>query len=288
MTSIVCWMNRDDLFPGLWTVSDSRVSEGNDVLTDQCPKLSIIHANVFERSDLARQNPRRVLSFGFGFAGSTLIGANVREMIASLLGSLGEITFYGPDIPEFEARIPTLLEIAQLIQKVATPYLLSLGEFRPKAARLEMLIYGYCRRSVAFKVFRVLNTPTAQASLQIVETPLKDDLMLILGDRSDAVRAQIEATRRQFKAGSLNWERTPIIVMANLLRDARPGSIGRALQLCAASRHDIRHLPITNSHHIGSAFVGFDYAAIPPMVGGFSMGFPIGITAPGADGWGDL
>ncbi len=86
MTSIVCWRNRDDFFEGVWAVSDSRVSGAGGVWTDNCPKLFSIHANCFNSADdYSRSRPKRVLSFGFGFAGSTLIGTNVKEMWSSPL-----------------------------------------------------------------------------------------------------------------------------------------------------------------------------------------------------------
>ena len=80
MTAIACWINREE-HESIWVVSDSRITQQNSTLTDHCPKLFSIPVSVIRKSDTYRIYPQKILELGFGFAGSTMIGINVKEML---------------------------------------------------------------------------------------------------------------------------------------------------------------------------------------------------------------
>jgi hypothetical protein len=286
LTSIVCWLNQDDYFGGVWAVSDSRVSGAGGILTDNCPKLFAIHANSYSPTgDFLRRRPMRVLSFGFGFAGSTLIGANVKEMLATVLGDLRELAYYdAPDYP-FEERIPPLADIAELARKLAETYILSIGVHHPNNAKCELVIFGFCIKSSEFKVFKMSNSPEAHASVGIEDLPVSDRDLIILGDRKAAIRERILSLRTRFEVGSANWRRAPITTLAAILREAERGSIGGYLQLCTAFRDDVRHLTITASGEGRFPFVGFDMYRDIGQIGGFLPALSFGLSEPGPDGW---
>lgn len=290
MTSVICWINRDDYLGGVWAggvwaVSDSRVSGPHGVLTENCPKLSVIHANSFDARDFLRRHPKRVISFGFGFAGSTLVGANVREMLVALLGDLNEVQYYdAPDL-EFEAKIPALAEIAELTRKLTDRYINDIGVNYPNSAKSEIVIFGFCRKSGSFKVFKISNSPDAPALLRVDDVPVSESQMVILGDKKALIEELVQSKRSQFEVGTMNWRRTPIIVLSNILSENQPGSIGGYLQLCAAFRDDVRHLLISSSDTCSAPFVGFDLFRDIQCVGGFSPSPLFGLVKPGTDGW---
>lgn len=137
-------------------------------MTDNCPKLFAIYANSYSPTgDFLRRQPKRVLSFGFRFAGSTLIGANVKEMLATVLGDLQELACYdAPDYP-FEEWIPALADIAELARKLAERYIQSIGVHHPANAKCELVIFGFCIKRSDFKVFRVSSHASNQAQKSI-------------------------------------------------------------------------------------------------------------------------
>ncbi|MFJ1254272.1 hypothetical protein [Cupriavidus sp. CuC1] len=285
MTSIVCWMNPRDYFPGMWAVSDSRVCGPGGILTENCPKLFAIHANCYRNDDFTRTYPKRVLSFGFGFAGSTLIGANVKEMLATFLGELTEVNYYdAPDYP-FEERVPSLAEIAEIARKLTERYIASVGIHYPAAARCELVLFGFCRRSSCFKVFRVSNSAKVPASVTSEELPVGEGELIILGDRKDFIRTRTLSLRSQFAEGSWNWLRAPIITLSEILRNNEPGSIGGYLQLCSAFREGFKHLKISLSKDPLAPYVGFDVYREIGTIGGFLPSMSFGLVAPGPDGW---
>lgn len=282
----MCWRNRGDFFEGVWAVSDSRVSGAGGVWTDNCPKLFSIHANCFNSTDdYSRSRPKRILSFGFGFAGSTLIGANVKEMLATVLGDLQELNYYdAPNYP-FEERIPTLADIAELARKLAEKYIQSIGIHYPTNAKCEMIIFGFCIKSKNFKTFKISNSPETPASVSVDECPVGDSDFVVLGDQRAVIRDHVLSLREKFQIGSVNWRRAPITTLATVLREAEIDSIGGYLQLCAASHHDVRHLPVTVTGEGRWPFVGFDLYRDIGHIGGFLPAMSHGLSAPGPDGW---
>lgn len=213
------------------------------------------------------------------------MGANVREMLVALLGDLNEVQYYdAPDL-EFEAKIPALAEIAELTRKLTDRYINDIGVNYPNSAKSEIVIFGFCRKSGSFKVFKISNSPDAPALLRVDDVPVSESQMVILGDKKALIEELVQSKRSQFEVGTMNWRRTPIIVLSNILSENQPGSIGGYLQLCAAFRDDVRHLLISSSDTCSAPFVGFDLFRDIQCVGGFSPSPLFGLVKPGTDGW---
>jgi len=227
LTSILIWVNenKEELLPGLWAISDSRISNGHsqasslaDGLTENYPKLSTMHAMAYSPSEVPRLNLRHVLSFGFAFAGSTLIGSTVREILSALLSDLEEINYY--DAPElsFDQKVPSLKEVAELTGRIASNYVVSLGVHRPNSARIEVAIFGHCTRSNALRAFMLRNHQDAPAAVRTEELLVREREFFVLGDRISAVESAISAKRTLFKSDSLDWDRAPISTSRNFPR----------------------------------------------------------------------
>lgn len=288
MTSIICWLNNDEYFQGLWAVADSRVSGSGGVLSDNAPKLFSVPVYCCEQNDWFRERPTKVLNPMFGFSGSTFIGLNVKEVLANYLGNLKELSYYGSPLPTFDERTPTMREIAELTKRIGEVYLHSVGQLTPVAARCEFVIFGFCRKSNAFRAFTLTNSSTSPTSITIAEHVVSADSFVILGDKKEEVGASLAAKRAEFIAGSSNWRRAPIIVMANLLRSDRVSTIGGHLQLWAAVRHENRLLTISHAESPLPQYLGLDLFKTLGHVGGFTTGFSTGLSTPGVNGWPDV
>ena len=258
MTSIICWENKGDYFPGLWGVSDSRVSSVHGILTDNAPKLFPISVNAYERGDVFRQNPKRILNFIFGYAGNTIIGTNVKDILIGLLSNLQEMTYCdAPDYPFFE-RTPTLAEIMKIAAHLGEVYLKSVGFTSPLSAKCEFIIYGYCRKSNEYKAFHAHNDKSNPTTIFIREEFISDEKFLVLGDKRHEVREMVLAKREMFDQNSINWRRTPLIVMADLLRLDGIETIGGFMQLWVATKFDNRYVSISHDNQSEWHFAGFN------------------------------
>jgi len=180
-------------------------------MTDNCPKLFSIAVKVYLKGDFLRKVPNELFSFGFGFgfAGSTLIGSNVKEMLTVFVGNLGKVNFYdNPDFP-FDEKIPSLYEIANLTKTIMERYILSMGIFFPLNARCEIVVFGFCLKSKKYQVFKICNTPEDPAQLIIIESEISNGQYLVLGDQVEKVSSLINSTRANFEVNTINWHRAP-------------------------------------------------------------------------------
>lgn len=270
----------------IWAVSDSRVTGSNgSVMTDNCPKLFKIDVNAFREDDYLKVRPIRLLSLGFGFSGSTLIGTNVKEMLSTFLGNLNEVSFTdAPNYP-FEQRIPTLFQIAELAKRIGERYIMSLGQSYPANARCEFSLFGYCKQSSSLKAYKLSNSPTNPTELNIEEVNISNGSFLIIGDRKKEISDLIGEKRSQFEVNSLNWWRAPFITLTNILRDERAATIGGYLQFCISSSICTRMYFISPSEGAGASIVGFDLFTEVGLIGGFLPGINVGMSMPGPDGW---
>jgi hypothetical protein len=288
VTSIIWWLNNDDYFHGLWAVADSRVIASGGVLSDNAPKLFSVPVYCYGQDDWFHERPIKILNPMFGFAGSTFIGLNVKEMLANYLENLKELSYYGGTVPTFEERTPTIREIADLTKRIGEIYLHSVGKLTPAAARCEFVLFGFCRKSDEFKVFTLSNSPGNPATITIAEHGVSAGDFLILGDKKEEVGAALAAMRAQFVAGLSNWRRAPITVMANILRSEEGiSTIGGHLQLWAALRYENRLLTISHTESRLPQYLGLDMFDTLGHVGGFTTDFSTGLSIPGVEGWPD-
>jgi hypothetical protein len=284
MTSIICWRNQEET-DGIWAVSDSRVSTGTCVMTDNCPKLFSICANTFLENDYFKLNPKRLFTFGFGFAGSTLIGTNVKEMLSMFVSNLSELQYYdAPDYP-FEKKLPSLMDVADLCKVIAERYIHSMGQCFPKSTRCEFVLFGYCIKNKTYTAIKLSNSPESPAEISISEVDVSNGAYLILGDQKERIAEVIENTKVKFVHQSLNWWRSPFIALANVLREDDAGSIGGYLQFCLSNQLDTRLHFLTSSKEFNAKYVGFQLFKDIHTLGGFSIQVPGGMTMPDEDGW---
>ncbi|USD65822.1 hypothetical protein [Vibrio sp. SCSIO 43136] len=284
MTSIICWRNQEET-DGLWAVSDSRVSSGSSVMTDNCPKLFSLVASTFLEQDYLKLNPKRLFTFGFGFAGSTLIGTNVKEMLSMFVSNLSEINYYDmPDYP-FEDKLPSLMDVAVLSKKIAERYIHSMGQCFPQSARCEFVIFGYCPKYKKYTAIKLSNCPSSPAEIKLEEVDVSNGAYLILGDQKERIGELVEDNKSKFEVKSLNWWRSPFIALANILREEDAGSIGGYLQFCLSTELDTRLHFLTPKDELCATYIGFKLFEDINSLGGFSIQVPGGMTMPDVDGW---
>ncbi|WP_123633067.1 hypothetical protein [Pseudomonas viridiflava] len=276
MTSIICWNNQsEDWYPGVWAVADSRVSGNTGTMTDNLQKLFTLPVNLYEGdSRYTMEHCQRILHVCYGFAGSTLIGTAVKDMLASCLDNLSEVAFYdehGDVDRSAEERMPSIEEIAKLAQKIAQKYLFAVGFSYPDNARCEILIFGLCKKSKGYKIFVLKNAPEHPADIRIEEKHIASGEYLILGDKVEVVREEIE--RKNITCGEdPYWKgRTPILALQQIIKDSSLSSVGGYAHLCIASRFCSRTMYISDSGPQSFQLLGFDMLSDFGMLGGYCV-----------------
>jgi len=278
MTSIICWNNKnEDWYPGLWAVADSRVSSDTGTMTDSLQKLFVLPVNIYQgEAKITRQHPHKILSVCYGFAGSTLIGSSVKDILALCLDNLTETNYYDDraDIPKsIEERMPSIEEIAKLTQKIAQKYLMSVGALHPKNARCEIVVFGFCKKQNDTKIYILKNSPEQPAKIGFEERRISDGEYVILGDRKEDVRKEIE--RKNITCADKEYwkDRTPIIALQQIIKNSPLATIGGHAQICMANRFVSRTMYISDFTNEKFLLLGFDMLTDFGGVGGFSIVF---------------
>lgn len=293
MTAIACWINREET-EGVWAVSDSRITQSTSPqhlspLTDHCPKLFSIPVSVIRSTDLFRIYPQKILEFGFGFAGSTVIGINVKEMLALSLSQLNEIDNSHPEQQLPLETYPSLYEIALLAKNIAEQYMLDLGQYFPRSVRIEILIYGFCKKTQVHKIIKLSNSSVTPAILDIEDCEdLDSGRAILLGDRREEFHELIETTRQRFTFDTINWWRSPFIALNNWINQNSVDTIGGHIQLSLANFIGARisflsniHANAVNMTHAGiNTTESFGYT-----IGQFILMPMQGMSLPNENGW---
>lgn len=278
MTSIICWNNKnEDWYPGLWAVADSKVSSDAGTMTDSLQKLFVLPVNIYQgEAKVTRERSHKILSICYGFAGSTLIGTSVKDILALCLDNLTEMNYYdeSSDISKsVEERIPSIEEIAKLTQKIAQKYLMAMGAYHPKSARCEIVIFGFCKKYNDSKIYVLKNSPEQPAKISFEEKNVSDGEYVILGDRKEDVRKEIE--RKNITcAEEQYWKgRTPIVALQQIIKNSSLETIGGHVQICVANRFVSRTMYISDVTGEKFLLLGFDMFSDFGNLGGFSILF---------------
>lgn len=293
MTAIACWINREEN-ESVWAVSDSRITQFTSPqqvspLTDHCPKLFTIPVSIIRSADNFRIFPQKIFEFGFGFAGSTVIGINVKEILALSLSQLNEVGNHHPGQQLPPETYPSLYEIAVLAKTIAEQYMHDLGQYFPSSVKIEMVIYGFCKKTQAHKIIKLNNSSATPAVINIVDCEdLDSGNAILLGDRQSEFREIIEATRQRFIFDTINWWRSPFIALNNWINQSSVDTIGGYIQLSFAGILGARISFLTN---INTNVISMTHAGINTTesfgttIGQFILMPMQGMSLPGEDGW---
>jgi len=287
VTSIICWRNKEEkkditwlLGDGLWVVSDTRVSNGSSVMTDNCPKVFSISAQSYDKSDIQRTNPKCIFRFGFGFAGSTLIGSNVKEMLSFYVGNLSEVHYYDqPDYP-YEEKLPSLMDIALLCKKLGEKYISSMGVCFPASARCEFLVFGLCPKLKQYRTIVLRNTPGAPSIIEIKEVNLEEQNYLVLGDKKAQVMEKINETKASLDSKGKKTNHAPLVALSNNIIDDTFNTIGGYVQLCISNQIDTKVYFLSSNETHEHQIAGFSLLDESVILGGFIVNVSSGFHMP--------
>ncbi len=291
MTAIACWINREE-HESIWAVSDSRITQHTSFqrvssLTDHCPKLFTIPVSIILPEDVLRIRPQKILEFGFGFAGSTIIGINVKEILTLSLSQLTPMYTINSTQPPPPETYPSLNEIAFLAKEIAEQYMNDLGQYFPESVRTEMVIYGFCQRTRSHKIIKMNNSSANPATINIEDCEdLDSGRPILLGDRQDEFFELIQATRQRFTFDTINWWRSPFIALNNMINQNSIDTIGGYIQLSYAHQFGATISFLTDINNISMGNAGIYISELfSPTIGRYILTRMQGMSLPDENGW---
>lgn len=240
MTAISIWLNNENpKHHSLWIASDSRVSKSqNSTLIDDGAKIFALPVvcrvprknGFFSQIDYFH-------SYGYCFAGSTLLGQNTFLALMPLLGNLAASQSYIPDMPSVANFILRYLGRAFDNYKIIAC----------EKSAVEVALFGWCHATQKYYIFHYYpgeNDDGVVVMKCTVHTNLQEKCFVYLGDHKQDMTQKIkQGFDEKSIPGRLN-SRIPRHIIEDHIRDSDYTTIGGDIQLGIADMSGFRPFSI--------------------------------------------
>lgn len=255
MTAIVIWCNSEILeYPTLWAVADSLVSRdsGSPLIGDAAKLFSLPVICKSPSADGFFSTLSSQHTYGYAFAGSTLVGQNTYLSLLPLLTNLISHKPYTPSLSEVAAFLAKYLAVAYEDVKV------SMGP----DAMFSIAIFGWCPVKLALELYRFQPKKADSGIYEIdctqytnwVSTPF-----VYLGDCSDRVSESIARALRNESTPGRPQSRSPRYVIEDCIRSAEFPKIGGDIQLATANELGFHQYMLCRPRNPGKPEAYFSY-----------------------------
>lgn len=274
MTAIAIWCNHEvQQSPGLWVAGDSRISASPEsVLIDDGSKLFALP--VICRSpgpDGFFSHVSYAHSFGYCFAGSTLMAQNTYLALIPLLGNLVATANY----------VPSLADVAKFmfayLSRTFDEYKARVGE----KAVFEVALFGFCHSTGSLSAFHFKpkidgGTCTLACNEHL---NMRDRDFLYLGDARDRVTKRLTSAFSGQSVPGRPLSRIPRHVIQDCIDDESFPRIGGELQIGIADALGFRPLALCKPRILGQpaayiSYLGRELTEDLAWVGQAKVGLP--------------
>ena len=282
MTAIAIWCNHEIAEnPGLWIAADTRVSTSSGSLIDDATKffaLPVVCRSPGENGLFTERYYDH--TYGYCFAGDTLLGQNAYLSLAPLLSNLFSSARY----------IPSLDDVARYIHSYLSLTFDACKLHRAEHSIFEVALFGHCPRTNSLSAYHFIPTfeqEVVKMTFQLHENMQQNDF-LYLGDEKSRISSKIRTALKADsspKAGFIahsagrRLSRIPRYVIQDLINDDTIPTIGGDLQLGIADKFGFRALPLCKPSTSGLAIISYLGRELTPdlqyvgtaLVGGVAM-----------------
>lgn len=260
MTAIAIWCNHENAEnPGLWVAADTRVSTPSGSLIDDAAKVFALP--VVCRSPGPNGLPEERYhdhTYGYCFAGDTLLGQNAYLALAPLLSNLFSSARYIPSLDDVAIYIHSYLSLTFDACKL----------HRAERSIFEVALFGHCPRINSLSAYHFIPTfeqEVVKMTFQSHENMQQNDF-LYLGDEKPRIASQIRTALNAdsspmaaFMAASAGrrLSRAPRHVIQDLINSEAFPTIGGDLQLGIADKFGFRAFPLCKPSTSGLAIIRY-------------------------------
>ena len=260
MTAIAIWCNHENAEnPGLWVAADTRVSIQSGSLIDDAAKIFALP--VVCRSPGPSGFPEERYhdhTYGYCFAGDTLLGQNTYLALVPLLSNLFSSSRY----------IPSLADVARYIHSYLSVTFDDCKAHRAERSIFEVALFGYCPKTELLSAYHFSTTreqDVFKVTCQSHENMRQNDF-LYLGDEKQHVASQIRTALSaesspmdEFNArhAGRSLSRAPRYVVQAYIDDKSFPTIGGDLQLGIADKFGFRAFRLCRPGTSGLAIIRY-------------------------------
>lgn len=256
MTAIAIWCAHDNSqkATSLWVAADSRIftEKGDKEDGAKIFSLPVVCRLADEKGFLHNEIYRH--SFGYCFAGSTLMGQN---SFLAMLPLLSNLACHKP-------YVPSLREVAMWVWTFFNRSQYDFGQKSGNFLAFEAAIFGYCHQEKCLAAYRFF--PEFEQERLIVKYEHFRDLpegeFVYLGDDRDNMRGNIRSAFTNKIPGDRNWRDAPRHVISDAINAGSHPSIGGDLQLGYADSSGFHPLAVYRPEKLGEpkayrSFLGY-------------------------------
>jgi hypothetical protein len=255
MTAIAIWCNTElPDQPSLWAAADSLVTRasGSPLIGDAAKIFSLPVICRCPSPDGLFSTLSSQHSYGYAFAGSTLIGQNAYLSLVPLLSNLITHTPYSPPFKEVAAYVLRYLRSSYDELK------LTIGP----DANFRISIFGWCPVHRVLSVYTFSPTTADTGQFQVSCTAnedMKHKAFVYLGDRSEHMTASIAAAFELSSIPGRPQTRAPRYVIEDHIAADDFETIGGDLQLGIANSFGFQHYMLCRPRILGRPEAYFSY-----------------------------
>ncbi|MES2490785.1 MAG: hypothetical protein V4607_13445 [Pseudomonadota bacterium] len=266
MTIIVLWY--DDQSKAINCASDSRISSGNAITTDNGPKILPIPVTCWKQDISKQWTVAHTHSFGFAFAGSTLSATSTHAIAAACTQSLAGIGSHPSGAVSLEA-------IAKLFRSVGERNVIEMSSRSNGAAVssyfFDAFIFGFCPVQKEHQAFVIVsNMADPMFKMVIGRLQLRRHGFQLLGSGEKEFLKILSEVSRSGKPKSL------VSVLSEMLKRQENRSVGGYFQYGVARQNGFNLCPILNldddDRNRTVTFLGLDVSTVSP-VDGYMIGY---------------
>jgi hypothetical protein len=256
MTAIAIWYNNEIVTnPALWVAADSRIgSEDDSALLEDGSKifpLPVICRSPDPDNEGFFSRVMYSHTYGYCFAGSTLMGQNAYLAIAPLLTQL--ITT-GTDIP-------ALKDVAEFARKHLD---LTFSQYRERvgpASRFEVAIFGWCTKTSQLATFHFFPKIVGDVYRMTCEPHENMDTnnFVYLGDKKEYFSEEIAAAFRGESIPGRLLSRIPRYIIEDHIKDDSFPTIGGDIQFATTDKFGFQPFMLAKPRVLGQPWVYFSY-----------------------------
>jgi hypothetical protein len=255
LTAIAIWCNTEiPEYPSLWAAADSLVSRnsGSPLIGDAAKLFSLPVICRSPSSDGFFSKFSSQHSYGYAFAGSTLLGQNAYLSLVPLLTNLISREPYSPSLGDVAAYVSKYLTVAYDDVKV------SMGP----DAMFSIVIFGWCPVRCALELYRFQPEKGKSGTYEIRCTQYENVVgkqYVYLGDCSERVSESIARALKSESIPGRPQSRSPRYVIEDCIRSSDFPTIGGDLQLATANALGLHQYMLSRPRTPGRPEAYFSY-----------------------------
>lgn len=239
MTAIVIWLNNETSNnPSLWIASDSRVSKNQkSILIDDAAKvftLPVVCRFLGQNGFFSQVG--HFHTYGYCFAGSTLLGQNTFLALMPLLSNLAANQRY----------TPPMTDVADFIFKYLARAFDDYKVIACEQSAVEVALFGWCHNTQKLHIFHYY--PSDDNGVYEMKyksyTDLDEQSFVYLGDYKNEMTQKIQTALDADSKSNSPLSRTPRKIIEEHIQDSKYGTIGGDLQLGIADQFGFRPFSI--------------------------------------------